>query len=161
MRIVGSMLIALLLESSLIGCELWSHHQPVSLSANISLGKASNADDRAPLDPKGGYAGMQLDHNRIVCVFAGSPAGKAGIKAGDKILDIDGKSTFGLEGAGVADKIKGTVGSEVDLIVEHGDIMSKYCLLRAEPTAEELAVIQSGESGCALVDCFNQGSSRF
>ncbi|MBU6450567.1 MAG: PDZ domain-containing protein [Cyanobacteria bacterium REEB67] len=149
MRIVGSMLIALLLESSLIGCELWSHHQPLSLSANISLGK--DAKDLTGAvngsgDPKGAYIGMALNKNKVLSVFPGSPADKAGIMAGDKIMDINGRSVFGEEAMGVADQLRGQVGSEVDVIIEHGDLLRKLSIIRALPTAEERIAIQAEQN---------------
>ena len=141
MKIVGSMLVALLLESSLIGCELLSQHQPVSLSANFALGKESKELGQGSGDPKGGYIGMILNQNKVTGVFAGSPAEIAGITIGDKIMDIDKQSVFGEKTLGVADKLVGRAGTEVDLIVEHGDLLRKFCIIRAKPTAEEVIAI--------------------
>ena len=139
MRIMGSMIVALLLESSLIGCEIFSHHQPITMSANVAMGKTDTPALSG--DPKAGYVGMILNDNHIKFVFPGSPADKAGLAAGDKIMGIDDKTVFGLNGMGLADKLVGHVGAEIDLVVEHGDLLRRVSVLRALPVPEELVLI--------------------
>ncbi len=51
----------------------------------------------------------------VVSPIAGTPADKAGIKAGDKITEIDGKSTKGMELDTAVGKIKGKSGSKVTI----------------------------------------------
>ncbi|HLI30491.1 MAG TPA: S41 family peptidase, partial [Terriglobia bacterium] len=59
--------------------------------------------------------------NRLVTVvdypFHGSPAMRAGIRPGDVILKVDGKSTDGLSINQVADMLKGPKGTEVHVTV--------------------------------------------
>lgn len=50
---------------------------------------------------------------RVEKVFAGSPAGKAGIEAGETIVAVDGKSIAGESSAVSTEKIKGAEGTEV------------------------------------------------
>ena len=63
--------------------------------------------------------GMQVaarDHlTVVVSPFVGSPAYKAGIRPGDSILKVDGKSCEGLSTTDVVDLIKGPKGTEVHL----------------------------------------------
>lgn len=63
--------------------------------------------------------GMELDiKNNILTVIAplkGTPAYAAGIKSGDQIAAIDGKSTEGITTDEAVSKIRGPVGSSVDL----------------------------------------------
>jgi hypothetical protein len=47
----------------------------------------------ASLAAERGYLGVMLDGNKITSVLDGSPADKAGLKAGDVILEIDGAKT--------------------------------------------------------------------
>ena len=55
----------------------------------------------------------------IVAPIAGSPAEKAGVKAGDIILEIDGNTTQGLSVAGAVAKIRGPKGTSVTLLIQH------------------------------------------
>jgi len=49
----------------------------------------------------------------VVDTFEGSPAHKAGIRPGDEILSIDGKSADGMDSLGVSNLLKGTKGTHV------------------------------------------------
>ena len=57
----------------------------------------------------------------VIAPLAGTPAEKAGVKAGDKILKIDGESTEGITLSEAAMKIRGEIGTTVTLTVEHKD----------------------------------------
>jgi carboxyl-terminal processing protease len=47
----------------------------------------------------------------------GTPAFRAGIKPGDQILSVDGKSTDGMDSAGVASMLKGPRGTHVSVVM--------------------------------------------
>lgn len=51
----------------------------------------------------------------VISPIEDTPAWKAGVKAGDKIVEIDGESTKGLSLAEAAQKMKGKTGSKVKL----------------------------------------------
>jgi carboxyl-terminal processing protease len=74
-------------------------------------------------DESGKYYGVgmviQPQNNKIVVVypFEGSPSFKAGLRPGDIIMTIDGKSTDGLDTTAVADMLKGPKGTHVSLTV--------------------------------------------
>jgi carboxyl-terminal processing protease len=53
----------------------------------------------------------------VVAPFPGSPAYKAGMRPGDVILTVDGKSTDGLSTTEVADLLKGARGTQVTVAV--------------------------------------------
>lgn len=59
---------------------------------------------------------------RIVTPIDGSPADKAGIKAGDYIVAIDGTSVYGMSSYEVAQKISGKPNSKVKLTVFREDV---------------------------------------
>jgi carboxyl-terminal processing protease len=48
----------------------------------------------------------------------GSPADRAGVRAGDRIIQVNGRATHGLSAEEVRLSIQGSAGSEVNLIVE-------------------------------------------
>ncbi len=54
----------------------------------------------------------------VVTPMEGTPAWKAGIKPGDKIVKIDGTSTKGMSIVEATSKIRGDVGSEVRFLVQ-------------------------------------------
>ncbi len=57
----------------------------------------------------------------IIAPIADSPAAKAGIRAGDKVLEIDGSSTSGMSIAEAVLKIRGPKGMPVRLLILHQD----------------------------------------
>lgn len=54
----------------------------------------------------------------VVTPMEGTPAWKAGVKPGDRIVKIDGKSTKGMSIVEATTKIRGDVGSEIKLTVQ-------------------------------------------
>ena len=58
----------------------------------------------------------------IVSVLAGTPAERAGLKAGDRIVEVDGKDVSGLSTAEVSTLIKGEQGTKVSIgIIRDGE----------------------------------------
>ena len=70
-------------------------------------------------DGIGAYVTMKDDKITIIAPIAGSPADKAGIKAGDVILEIDGESTTGMSVAEAIIKIRGPKGTSVKIQLLH------------------------------------------
>ena len=65
----------------------------------------------------GAYVGLTDDVVSIVTPIANSPAEKAGLKTGDKILEINGESTKGMNLSEAALKIQGPKGTTVTLLI--------------------------------------------
>lgn len=65
--------------------------------------------------------GMEIDVKdgvlTVIAPLKGTPAEEAGIKAGDKIIAIDGKSTDGVSTDKAVSQIRGTIGTTVDLAI--------------------------------------------
>jgi len=53
----------------------------------------------------------------VVSVFSGSPAEKAGIKPGDRFIEIDGNDITGLSTAEVTKRLAGEKGTKVNIVV--------------------------------------------
>lgn len=66
--------------------------------------------------------------------FDGTPALRAGIREGDKIIEVDGKSTKGMSISRVANRLRGEIGSEVYLKIarEGEEEPIEFRLIRAE-----------------------------
>lgn len=78
---------------------------------------------RRQLDGSFTGVGIQItldDANRlkIVTPLEDTPGFHAGLKAGDKIIQVDGKSTLGISLSQAVDQITGRRGSEVELTIE-------------------------------------------
>ncbi len=72
------------------------------------------------------------DWVRIAQPYEGSPADRGGLKIGDRILAIDGKSTRGFTTEQVSALLKGEPGSRVKVTVEHLDSTQQTVTLRRE-----------------------------
>ena len=58
------------------------------------------------------------DYVRIAQPYQGSPADKAGLKIGDKILSIEGENTKGWDPAQISSALKGTPNTTVRIVIE-------------------------------------------
>lgn len=68
----------------------------------------------------------------VIAPIEDTPAEKAGLKADDEILEIDGKSTKGITVDKAADQIRGKEGTQVKLLVKRKDQAPKlYTITRA------------------------------
>jgi carboxyl-terminal processing protease len=67
----------------------------------------------------GAYVGMKDDRVTIIAPIPDSPAAKAGIRAGDVILAIDGESAEGISVTEAVLRIRGPKGTPVRLLVLH------------------------------------------
>ncbi len=87
---------------------------------------------------RGEYGGIgaviQQQGNYVIVTepYQGFPAQKAGMRAGDKIIEIDGKSAKGMSASDVSNLLKGNPGTKIDITVQHyGDTAdSKLTLTR-------------------------------
>ena len=75
------------------------------------------------------------DYVRIAQPYQHSPADKAGLKIGDKIIAIDGKEARGFTTEQVSSRLKGEPGSTVKVTVEHLDGTRQSVAIRRERIA--------------------------
>ncbi len=99
-----------------------SKDKPPSGVANSDSLDRQNLPDKLP---QVGYIGVQLSEmilNQqirpyIAFVYPGTSADRAGLKSGDFITNIDGKSSIGLNAFQVSNLVRGPLGSSVELTV--------------------------------------------
>ncbi len=68
----------------------------------------------------------QGDYVVVVEPYEGKPAQLAGLKAGDKILEVDGKSTIGKSTSDVSTILKGQPGTKVKILIERDGIETPF-----------------------------------
>ena len=76
------------------------------------------------------------DHITIIAPIAGSPAEKSGIKAGDKILKVDGKVVSAQNSDEAITMIKGKKGTEVELTIKRSEQILDVNVKRDEIVSE-------------------------
>ncbi len=76
------------------------------------------------------------DYVRIAQPYEGSPADRAGLKIGDKIIAIDGVDARGMKTEEVSQRLKGEAGTKLTVEVEHLDGQR----LVAEITRERISI---------------------
>ena len=85
----------------------------------LMLGQAA-ADDSSSGPVVGIGVGVHaVDHHPVIDqVLPGNPAEKGGVKVGDQLVKIDGKSVDGMPLADVAKMLRGAAGTKVRITVQ-------------------------------------------
>ena len=94
----------------------------------------------------------------VIAPLAGTPAEKAGIRAGDQILKIDGKPTEGITLSQASVKIRGKPGTTVTLHVRHKDGTEEDIpIVRATITVKpvESKLVDDGKIGYIKIKWFS------
>ncbi len=118
----------------------------------------------------GEYAGIgamiskEGDYVVIAEPYEGFPAQKAGLKAGDKILDIDGKSVVGKTTKEASELLKGPANTKIKVKIERPGTKKPLTL---EITREKIQInpvpwygMVDDETGYIVLNNFTQGCSR-
>ncbi len=91
----------------------------------------ANWDDR---ENEYSHVGLQIERRsgaiEVVAVAIPSPAEAAGIRAGDLVVSVDGRSSAGADLFDVANALEGAPGSKVTLVLSRAGIERTYTLRR-------------------------------
>jgi carboxyl-terminal processing protease len=110
--------------------------------------------------------GVQLEEEKGKVVVAApiqdSPAEKAGISTDDVLVAVDGKSVRGDDVSEVVQKVKGPVGTKVELTVLHDGKKRTYDLRREEIDSPVVSwtVIPDSDVAVVLLSSFSDGSAQ-
>lgn len=87
--------------------------------------KEENESIQGSLQGIGVQIGVRDGKLLVISPIEDTPGERAGLKAEDEILEIDGKSTKGITVDAAADKIRGPEGTQVTLLVKRGSEPAK------------------------------------
>jgi len=110
--------------------------------------------------------GVQLEEEKGDIVVAApiqdSPADRAGISTDDVLVGVDGTSVRGDDVSEVVEKVKGPVGSEVELTVLHDGKKRTYDLRREEIDSPVVSwtVIPDSDVAVVLLSSFSDDSAQ-
>ena len=96
----------------------------------------------------------------VLSTTPGSPAQKAGLRFGDRIISVDGDWVGGESSDAVRDKVRGEDGSSVKLIIEHAATMRRDLVdikrgLVSEPSVPDYYILSPGVGYIDLTEGFN------
>ena len=111
--------------------------------------------------------GVRIDETedglpRIVAVFKGSPAEKAGLRSDDVIVAVDGETTVGRSIDEVADLVRGEAGTTVELTIRHSDATEQtLSIVRADVPIEPVtwAVVPGSKTALIRLEQFSAGAA--
>ncbi|HZF58988.1 MAG TPA: S41 family peptidase [Rubrobacter sp.] len=103
--------------------------------------------------------GVQLEAERDEVVVAApienSPADRAGIRAGDVLIAVNGESVRGEDISEIVERVKGPEGTAVRLTVLRGDEERRFDLTRAEIRSPVVSWALIGDTDVAHVSLFS------
>jgi carboxyl-terminal processing protease len=104
--------------------------------------------------------------NKILTVISpipGTPADRLGIRAGDRIVEINGESTYGITNEQVFQKLRGPKGTTVEVKIEREGVAEKlvFTIVRDKIPiySVETSFILDGETGYILLNQFTSTTS--
>ena len=97
----------------------------------------------------------------ITQVFPNTPSSKAGLKAGDYIIEIGGESVVEMEATECAKKMKGEPGTSVELTIKRGDTIFTIPITRAIITVPTVEYEMIEGTGTAYLRILEFSSSTY
>jgi len=121
-----------LIEGAIRGM-VQSLKDPHSTWLNAEEWKEWNVEKEGEFGGLGITIGIRNHSITIISPFEDTPASRAGLKAGDKIIKINGESTEGMSLDEVASKLRGKVGTQVNITIKREGVEKplEYTITRA------------------------------
>ncbi len=110
--------ISLLAEGAIRGM-VEALDDPYTAYLDVETYQLSVQDLQGSFEGIGAYVAAEDEQIIIIAPIADSPADRAGIRAGDAVLEVDGQSTAGMSLLEVILKVRGPEGTTVSLLVLH------------------------------------------
>lgn len=132
-----------------------SLNDPHSSYMNKAQNDQFNGQLSGTFEGIGAYLGTDNGTVSIIAPIPGTPADNAGIKAGDLILAVDGKSTSGLTAQDVVVLVRGPKGTTVTLTVLHKNDTQTVTLTIVRDTIKVPSVIFEMRGTIAVVNITN------
>lgn len=108
----------------------------------------------------GAEVGIKVDRPIIVAPIDNSPAQKAGIKAQDIILSINGEDTKGMNLSTAVSKIRGNAGTNVKLQIQRGDAKLDYEITREKVDTKSVKwEVKEGNIGYIEISRFDSNTT--
>lgn len=106
----------------------------------------------------GAQVGVRDNIVTLVKIITGTPAERAGLKAGDRVMAINGESAEGLTVDAAVSKIRGDIGTTVKLTIKRGNETKEFTITREAITAPSVESKIDGGVGVITVTRFDQSA---
>jgi len=108
----------------------------------------------------GNYQRNGVTDTYILATFPGSPAAKAGLRFGDRVVSIDGTTVSGRDDESVRDQIRGNVGTALRMVIEraatgHLESLEIRRGRVAQPSIPDAYILRPGVGYIELSEGFN------
>lgn len=104
----------------------------------------------------GAEIGVRNGQPTVIRVLADSPAEKAGLKANDLFVSVNGESVEGKDASAVAEKVRGEAGTSVKLTMKRGDMAQDYTITRAQVNDPSVRWSVDGTIGTMTITRFDE-----
>jgi carboxyl-terminal processing protease len=126
----------------------------VQLSQNSEFNGIGVQVTRFPADPEATPRGLV-----VKVVYDGSPAEREGVKAGDRIVAVEGRSLRGVQQDEAVRRIKGPAGTDVRLTIERRGRERRLAIRRATVSIPVVASsLRRGRYGVVSLASFSSGA---
>jgi carboxyl-terminal processing protease len=135
---------------------------------NTSFLPASDADDfRIRMEGEYGGVGLEVIERdgwvTVVTPLPGTPGTRAGIRAGDQIVGVEGESTEGWDPDQVVDRLRGRPGTEVSVMIRRPglDDPIPFAITRARIQLKSVPFALELENGVGYVPLLSVSETSF
>jgi carboxyl-terminal processing protease len=118
------------------------------------------------VETRGQFGGLGIEvtmENGLVKVVApidDTPASEAGVESGDLIVEIDGEAVMGLSLSDAVEKMRGLVGTDIDIVVRRAESeILEFTLTRAVIKIQSVRSRAEGNAAYIRITTFNQNTT--